>query len=107
MQDRGRSGTPPASEEAINNLPEIEITEANCKKDETTSKVEHPRCTICCEDMTDKAVQMPCGHLFNKECIVNWLKQHNQCPVCRYELPTNDAEYEAQKIRNRGQESAN
>jgi E3 ubiquitin-protein ligase RNF115/126 len=97
MQDRGRSGTPPASQEAIKNLPEVLINETHCKKDEKTGTLEYPRCTVCCEDLKDKATQMPCGHLFNKECIEEWLKQHNQCPVCRHELPTDDPDYEAQK----------
>jgi hypothetical protein len=29
--DRGRSGTPPASKSAIDTLPEIEITDKECK----------------------------------------------------------------------------
>ena len=40
---------------------------------------------------------MPCGHLYDKTCIGEWLQQHNQCPVCRHELPTDDAEYERSK----------
>ena len=34
MQERGRTGTPPASQEAIKNLPEIKVTEAHCKRNE-------------------------------------------------------------------------
>jgi len=33
MQERGRQGNPPASKEAVKNLPEVEITEKYCKKD--------------------------------------------------------------------------
>jgi hypothetical protein len=73
MNDRGRSGTPPASQEAIKNLQEVEISDQYCKLDEKTGKRELPRCTICCEDLKDKATLMPCGHLFNKECIGEWL----------------------------------
>jgi hypothetical protein len=32
--ERGRTGTPPAAAEEIKNLPEIEITEAQCKKND-------------------------------------------------------------------------
>lgn len=98
-QQRGRTGTPPASESAIKNLEEVKITDKECKGCEDSSNKEYPRCSICCEDLTEKATKMPCGHLFNQGCIAEWLKQHNQCPVCRYELPTDDAEYEAQKRR--------
>lgn len=76
-QERGRSGTPPASKEAIEKLPEIEITEQYCKKDEITGKLELPRCAICCDDLKEKGTLMPCGHLYDKSCIGEWLKQHN------------------------------
>jgi E3 ubiquitin-protein ligase RNF115/126 len=99
--DRGRSGTPPASEECIKNLPEVEITEKDCKQ--TNDKKEYPRCSICCEDLTEKATKLPCGHLFNQECIGEWLGQHNQCPVCRFDLPTNDSEYERRKAAAKGE----
>ncbi len=93
----GRTGTPPATESAIKDLPEIEITDKDCKHCDDSNNKEYPRCSICCEDLTEKATKMPCGHLFNQGCISEWLKQHNQCPVCRYELPTDDAEYESRK----------
>ena len=100
MQDRGRTGNPSASSEAIRDLPEVDITENLCKKNEADGTLEFPRCTICCEDLNEKATMLPCGHLFNKECVVEWLEQHNQCPVCRHELPTDDADYEASKQRD-------
>jgi len=78
-------------------LPEIQINETHCKKDEKTGVIEFPRCTICCEDLKDKATLLPCGHLFDKDCIMPWLTQHNQCPVCRFELKTDDADYENAK----------
>jgi len=36
---------------------------------------------------------MPCGHIFHESCIFQWLKDNNTCPVCRYELETEDEEY--------------
>ncbi len=94
-QERGRSGTHPASQDSIKNLPEVTISDSDCKC--TGTNKEYPRCSICCEDLTEKATKLPCGHLFNQECISEWLHQHNQCPVCRFELPTDDAEYERRK----------
>ena len=95
--ERGRTGTPPAAAEEINKLPEIQITEAQCKNNDRTGELEFPRCAICLDDLKEKGTLMPCGHLFDKGCITNWLEEHNQCPVCRLELPTNDADYESRK----------
>jgi len=36
---------------------------------------------------------MPCGHIYHESCIFQWLKDNNTCPVCRYELETDDEEY--------------
>lgn len=50
-------------------------------------------CAIClCERRAgDVAAEMPCGHLFCVECIEPWLARSSSCPVCRYELGTEDA----------------
>lgn len=29
------------------------------------------------------AIKMPCGHIFGKDCLFYWLKQHTTCPLCR------------------------
>lgn len=35
----------------------------------------------------EEICKLPCGHIFNKECIHKWLeKEQARCPVCRYEL---------------------
>lgn len=55
-------------------------------------------CCICLEDnkLDEKVVRLPCAHIFHASCIVDWLSNHScTCPVCRYELPTDNPAYEA------------
>ena len=48
-------------------------------------------CVICCEsiDSDDRKNYMlaPCEHLFHKQCLLTWMEQKMECPVCRAPLP--------------------
>jgi hypothetical protein len=80
----------PTKKEAMQRLPVVEIQECHCKKKEGSSALETPICTVCQDNLTlgTKALFLPCGHTFHPDCIMPWLKEHNTCPICRYELPT-------------------
>lgn len=46
-------------------------------------------CNICIESYTagDTIVQLPCEHIFHRNCISNWLlKEKINCPVCRSDV---------------------
>ncbi|XP_057461954.1 uncharacterized protein LOC130752176 [Actinidia eriantha] len=44
------------------------------------------RCAICLDDFQPRETVMltPCGHMFHEDCIVPWVMDHGQCPVCRH-----------------------
>ncbi|CAN0888259.1 E3 ubiquitin-protein ligase RING1-like [Linum grandiflorum] len=87
--DPNRYGTPPASKSAIDALPTIKITDQDLNSDMN-------QCAVCKDEFETgaEAKQMPCKHLYHRDCIVPWLEMHNSCPVCRLELPTDDTDYE-------------
>ena len=50
------------------------------KNDKTES------CPICLETMEiggNELGSMECEHTFHKNCIIEWLKVQNICPICR------------------------
>jgi hypothetical protein len=53
-------------------------------------------CTVCLEELSTThagisyAMQMSCQHVFHRKCILRWLKESHYCPVCRFEMPTNE-----------------
>jgi len=97
----GRPGNPPASQSALDQLPKFSIQQQHL--DECLD------CTICKDDfkLNDVVIQLPCKHYFHPECVTTWLKLHNQCPVCRFELPTEDKEYEERRRSGYGCPSSN
>lgn len=90
----GRRGAPPASKSAVENLRTVEI------KSEVDSYV----CAVCKDavNVGELVKEMPCGHGYHENCIVPWLGARNSCPVCRFELPTDDPDYEGERKKRSG-----
>ena len=72
----------PTDPDAVAHLPQ-----RLCRSDSSGAKED--RCSICLETYTkdDVVVSLECGHSFDKGCLLPWLKEHNNCPVCRAPLP--------------------
>ncbi|TDH68609.1 hypothetical protein CCR75_000952 [Bremia lactucae] len=77
-------GPPPTSKVFLDNL-SVKTWTLDMQKTE-----KHTECVICLSDYMEKdgIISLPCGHTFHKECGLTWLVEHNVCPTCRYELPT-------------------
>ncbi|KAH7866596.1 hypothetical protein Vadar_022457 [Vaccinium darrowii] len=90
--DDSRRGAPPAALSFVNSLPHVIISEEHEKQDALA-------CPICKDFLSVGTVvnQLPCSHLYHPSCILPWLTARNSCPLCRYELPTDDKDYEEGK----------
>ncbi|KAJ8604023.1 hypothetical protein CTAYLR_003384 [Chrysophaeum taylorii] len=91
LADQGRVGPPPTSQAALAKLPVVRVSADDLAQDENAA------CCVCLEkhSVGDPVLRLPCGHLYHEACAMSWLKEHCTCPNCRYELPTDDADYEA------------
>ncbi|KAI7850349.1 hypothetical protein BDC45DRAFT_518615 [Circinella umbellata] len=86
-------GPPPASDRFIRLLPKVKSSQID--SDET--------CIICKDNLKNSessVTQMPCGHYFDRECLVPWLELHHTCPLCRFEVETE------QKVKEEEEEEA-
>eukprot|EP00920_Eleutheroschizon_duboscqi_P040315 GHVT01096640.1.p1 GENE.GHVT01096640.1~~GHVT01096640.1.p1 ORF type:complete len:483 (-),score=70.29 GHVT01096640.1:1559-3007(-) len=95
--DVNRYGTPPAASAIIAALRREKISSEE-------ARVAGP-CAICRDgyregDEVHRLTndESACSHVFHCECIVPWLKEHNSCPVCRFELPTDDPQYNRLRV---------
>lgn len=45
-------------------------------------------CSVCCDELRGETEvrRLPCGHVFHKSCILEWLQLTNSCPLCRAKL---------------------
>ncbi|KAJ4886335.1 RING/U-box superfamily protein [Raphanus sativus] len=95
--EAGIRGNPPAAKRVVEDLPVVKLTL------EEGDMV----CAVCKDEMVleEEVKRLPCRHLYHGECITPWLGIRNTCPVCRFELPTDDLEYERHRRSQRSDTS--
>jgi Ring finger domain len=92
------STIPPASVAVVNQLPIIVVRPEDLVEDVNR------HCACCLEDIAvnAKVARLPCAHVFHTPCIRQWLLYHHcTCPICRYELPTDDVAFERGRLQRR------
>ena len=89
------TGPPPASAQILARLPIVKVTPDDMERDGNDV------CCICMEDhvVGARATKLPCGHIYHGACVEAWLAKHCTCPVCRFELDTEDRAYEEGRKR--------
>ncbi|GLJ24361.1 hypothetical protein SUGI_0465070 [Cryptomeria japonica] len=90
FEDFAFRGPPPAARSAVDSL--------------ERQTIEEDRDFLCCVCQAtllagEKCVKMPCNHEYHEGCILQCLATSNSCPACKFELPTDDPDYEARKQR--------
>jgi len=89
---------PPTSKKFINDLKEHLVRE----------EIEDDCCPICLKafEQDDIVIKLPCNcksNKFHKECILPWLNKTCSCPCCRFELPTDDRNFEEMRKQKKRQ----
>merc|ERR1711907_184795 len=72
----------PADPEAVAALPQSVLS--------TVESERHGSCTVCLAEFEagDEVLEMPCKHVFHKNCLLPWLNKKPSCPLCRNSLPS-------------------
>ena len=72
----------PIKNDLLNVLPESKIADINKLNEE------NKKCLICLEEYVnnDNVIYLPCFHIFHKNCIIQWIKKHANCPLCKINI---------------------
>ena len=84
----------PALDYSVSEPPAIEFLNTLISIDMDELNPDDRICSICMEpylsgEKPEMPLQLPCGHVFGKECLFQWMSQigdatHTNCPMCRY-----------------------
>ena len=43
-------------------------------------------CSICLKKFNKNNITIACGHQFHSQCILKWMENKKNCPICRVNL---------------------
>ncbi|KAH9728356.1 RING-type E3 ubiquitin transferase [Citrus sinensis] len=94
--DPNRYGSLSAQKEVVKALPMVAIDQ-------------DLQCAVWLEEfvMGNEAKQMPYKHKFHGECLMPWLEFHSSCPICRYQLPSDNLKVQGNGPGNREESAGN
>ena len=66
----------------------LELNEFQYKHTKKYSKIKEKKCPICLlkYKKSDIIKELPCNHIFHKNCILKWIEKSNICPICKYDI---------------------
>lgn len=56
--------------------------------DDLDTKCKCDNCSICLESLNTSIVKTTCGHIFHTDCLIEWYKKKQTCPLCNNKLST-------------------
>ena len=77
----------------LDNFKEEEQNNNDNKENKETQKKEG-------EKEEEKTTVLECGHKFHDNCIINWLKKNNNCPICRINLNLENNQNQSSDYQN-------
>ncbi|XP_058087545.1 uncharacterized protein LOC131234637 [Magnolia sinica] len=85
LADQRTAGAVPASRFSVEALKRMTFNKGDNKE---------IKCTICLNEFSTgmEVIRMPCSHIFDVECIIQWLEINHVCPLCRFEMPQQSEE---------------
>jgi len=74
--------------------------------EDADNETEFRRCNICLHDFLvgddiASSRNMKCPHVYHKECIIEWLMDHDECPNCRQDYLFAGVDHEVDEITRR------
>lgn len=74
----------PARQDRDDEFRDVDPVVKTRRLEESDIGEEAPACCICLNPLVvgDSVAALECPHLYHEECIVEWLKRKNHCPLC-------------------------